>query len=416
MATRGPGLHGFFTKLRALAVALATVATGSPAARAESPPLQLVVTWPVEVDGGPDLPPADDVWRAMIDGARTRIDLAHFYASDAPGSRLGPVLEALERAAARGVAVRWLGEDSFYATYPEILDRLDAVDGIEVRRLRTGEILGGVLHTKILLVDGASACLGSQNFDWRSLEHIVELGVRIEDGPTVALYDQVFDADWRVAGGEALDDVAADWSFDADAFPRLVDHDGATVAITPVLSPPQFLPDTRLHDLRHLLDAIEGATSTVRAQMLSYAVRTRDGSYWADLDVALRAAAHRGVRVELLVSHWNTRAGDIEHLKSLQVLPNVEVRVATVPPWSGGFIPFARVHHAKSLTVDGRWAWVGTSNWSRSYFFAGRHHGLVVDGAPFAAQVDDVFDRVWNAPWTAPVDPARDYPAPRVGE
>jgi len=415
MDSRVDILHRIFTRIRTLGLATATL-VGAQTARAEMPALQLVVTWPVEVGEGPDLPAAHSVWRDLIDGARERIDLAHFYASDTPGSRLEPIVRALEHAAARGVSIRWIGEEKFYRTYPETLDRLAAVDGIEVRRLRTGEILGGVLHTKIMLVDGETACLGSQNFDWRSLEHIVELGVRIHDQPTVAVYDAVFEADWALAGGATLDAVDDDWDVDLSGFPRQVDHDGAPVAIQPVLGGPQCLPDASLHDLPALVGAIEGARSTVRAQMLSYSPLTRDGRYWPDLDLALRAAATRGVRVELLVSHWNTRAGEIEHLKSLQVLENVEVRVATVPAWSEGFVPFGRVLHAKSLTVDGRWSWVGTSNWSPGYFDSGRHHGLVVDGAPFASEVEDVFDRVWNADWTTTVDPARDYPAPRIGE
>ena len=415
MAERRPLLHRFFMRLRGLGLAAAAVASGTPA-RAEVPALQLVATWPVEVEGGPELPAAHEVWTTMIDGARERIDLAHFYASNAEGSRLEPVVAALERAAARGVRIRWLGEEKFYATYPETLDRLAARDGITVRRLRTEELLEGVLHTKVMLVDGRSAFVGSQNFDWRALEHIVELGVQIRDAPTVAVFDEVFEADWRLAGGEALEEIAADWSVDARDFPRTVQHDGAPVAIVPALSPPGFVPDDDFLDLPRMLDAIGAARTTVRAQMLSYSPVTRDGGDWPVLDQALRAAATRGVRVELLVSHWNTRPGQVEHLKSLQVLPNVEVRVATVPAWSGGFIPFARVIHAKTLTVDGRWSWVGTSNWSEGYFTGGRHHGLVVEGAPFAADVDDVFDRVWNAPWTATVDPAREYPVPRVGE
>lgn len=415
MESRPGILHRIFTRARALGLAAAALA-GSHPARAEMPALQLVVTWPVEVDGGPDLPSAHTVWHDLIDGARERIDLAHFYASNAPDSRLEPIVQALERAAARGVTIRWIGEENFYRTYPETLDRLAGVDGIEVRRLRTGEVLGGVLHTKVMLVDGETAYLGSQNFDWRALEHIVELGVRVHDAPTVAVYDSVFDADWALAGGASLDAVHEEWDVDLSPFPRTVDHEGAPVAIRPVLAGPQCIPDPSLHDLPALIRAIGTARSTVRAQMLSYSPVTRDGQYWPDLDLALRGAATRGVRVELLVSHWNTRAGQIDHLKSLHALENVEVRVATVPPWSGGFVPFARVLHSKSLTVDGRWSWVGTSNWSRDYFDAGRHHGLIVDGAPFAEQVDDVFDRVWNAEWTETVDLARDYPAPRVAE
>lgn len=41
-------------------------------------------------------------------------------------------------------------------------------------------------------------------------------------------------------------------------------------------------------------------------------------SYWPDLDVALRKAAYRGVRVRLLISQWPHTRKEIQHyLKSL---------------------------------------------------------------------------------------------------
>ena len=88
------------------------------------------------------------------------------------------LLVLLMVAAARGVKVRLLAEDKFYATYPETLERLGALEGIELRRYDISERTGGILHAKYFLVDGRELFVGSQNFDWRALEHIQELGVR----------------------------------------------------------------------------------------------------------------------------------------------------------------------------------------------------------------------------------------------
>ena len=41
-----------------------------------------------------------------------------------------------------------------------------------------GTVAGGVQHAKFFIVDGEEVFLGSQNFDWRALKHIHELGVR----------------------------------------------------------------------------------------------------------------------------------------------------------------------------------------------------------------------------------------------
>lgn len=47
-------------------------------------------------------------------------------------------------------------------------------------------------------------------------------------------------------------------------------------------------------------------------------------SYWGVLDDALRAAAFRGVRVELLISQWPySRAEMLGYLRSLQTINSV---------------------------------------------------------------------------------------------
>ena len=68
------------------------------------------------------------------------------------------------------------------------------------------------------------------------------------------------------------------------------------------------------------------------------------------------------------------------------------------------------------MTVDGRRAWVGTSNWSRDYFLASRNVGLLVEGADFARTVRAFFEKTWSSGYAETVDPCREYEAPRVGE
>ena len=82
-------LHsGIATFLLGLA-GLAQAQTGAP---------QLVQSIPAETDlADPALPFAKDVWPQMIRAAKNRIDLAEFYATNAPGSALEPVLAELMR-------------------------------------------------------------------------------------------------------------------------------------------------------------------------------------------------------------------------------------------------------------------------------------------------------------------------------
>src|SRR5512145_2354626 len=88
----------------------AALSVGPRSANAsDTPPLQLVESFPVETTlDNPDLPEAHTVWLEMIRGARRSLDFAQFYASNEPDSRLETIVRAIEKAAARGVRVRFL--------------------------------------------------------------------------------------------------------------------------------------------------------------------------------------------------------------------------------------------------------------------------------------------------------------------
>ncbi|MCC6553120.1 MAG: phospholipase [Polyangiaceae bacterium] len=396
----------------------APAAIESPAAPSSSgPAVELVESAPVETSlDHADVPNADAVWVEMIEGAKRSIDVAQFYISNTQGGRLEPVLRAIEAAADRGVRVRVLVDQSFYGKYPDSVDRLASREGIEARRLDMSARTKGVLHAKYFVVDGREAYLGSQNFDWRALAHIQEIGVRVRSAEIARALGDVFDVDWGVAGG--ADPAARARARPAGAAAQVVPlravQGGAPIAMTPVASPPGWLPDEALWDLPRLRAMIDGARQSVHVQLLSYRTRARDGSPFTELDEAMRRAGARGVDVRLLVSHWSTKAGTIEALQSLATAPGVAVRLITIPRWSGGFIPFARVSHAKYMVVDGASAWVGTSNWEGDYFTRSRNVGLVLEGAPVAARLDRIFEDGWSGPYAAAVDPAGHYAPPSV--
>jgi phosphatidylserine/phosphatidylglycerophosphate/cardiolipin synthase-like enzyme len=377
--------------------------------------VQLIESFPLETAlDHPGIPEAYETWKTMIDGATRSLEFAEFYASSEPGSRLEPILGAVEAAAKRGVKIRFLAEKGFYKTYPEILDRLKAQPGVEVRLYDVKSLMGGVLHAKYFLVDGREAYLGSQNFDWRSLAHIQELGARIREPEVVRAFYDLFETDWNLAGG-------ADRSFRRPApeggyhFPVAVLAGHDTLRVTPVFSPKGWLPDESLWDLPRLVGLIGSARSTVRLQLLTYKA-TGKSEYFDTLETALRAAAARGVEVQLLLSDWCKRSGTIEGLQSLEALPGIEVKLVTIPPWSGGFIPFARVVHAKYLVVDDDQAWVGTSNWEKDYFVASRNVGLIIQGHGIATTLNSFFLDGWNGPYATAVDPCARYTPPRIAE
>lgn len=373
--------------------------------------LELVETFPVETTlDNPDLRDTHVVWPEMIDRAQKTLDFAEFYASDDPASkqsRLETVVQAVERAAARGVKVRFLAEKVFQKTYPETLARL-ASKGVDVRIYDFGVLGGGVLHAKYFLVDGKELFMGSQNFDWRSLQHIQELGVRVIEPDVARAYTDLFETDWALAGGGDRRNRTKS----AYLFPAAV----GDAQVTPVFSPTGWIPDPTLWDLPRLVEMIDRATKTVRVQLLTYKTTSRDGSYFDTLDAALRRAAQRGVQVQLLLSDWSKRKGTVEGLQSLQVVPNIDVRMSTIPAFSGGFMPFSRVGHAKYMVVDGRRAWIGTGNWEGDYFTQSRNAGLVIDSPKIGERLDRYFVNAWGATYAYDVDACATYEPPRVAE
>ncbi len=384
----------------------------SMAGAQQAPTLQLVESFPVETTlDNADLPDAHDVWLEMIQSARFSLDFAEFYASNAAGSRLEPIVRAIEDAARRGVRVRFLAENNFYSIYPTTLDRLAAHTNVEVRRDSTRAQSGGVLHAKYFVVDAKEAYVGSQNFDWRALEHIQELGVRVRIPAVVEWMIAVFERDWKSASGRTLGLVPHPTTpITKSLGPNTEAH------ITPVFSPQGPTVSAALWDLPRLVKLIDDAKESVRVQLLTYRAIGRDGEYFADLENALRGAAARGVQVQMLLADWCKRSGTIEGLQSLQCLPNLDVKLVTIPEWSGGFIPFARVVHAKYMVVDGRAAWLGTSNWERDYFFDSRNAGIIVEGGELPQRLDAYFANGWTSEYAELVDPGSTYEAPRIRE
>lgn len=374
--------------------------SGSPTAGPAALAVELVETVPIETTlDHPDLRDTADVWLDMIGAARTSIDLAQFYASNHQPSRLEPIIEALEAAAARGVRVRFLAELGFVKTYPDTLERL-ARGGASVRHLdlKTVSGAGGILHAKYFVVDDRDAFVGSQNFDWRALEHNGELGARIRDPALVAGIAAIFAADWARAGGEPAPDRRA-------PPPR--------GPITLVASPPELLPAGVAWDLPRLVQLLDDATTTITFQALGYRAEA-NGAPWDELEAPLLRAARRGVHVQLLLADWCKRPRTIGGLQKLARVPNIAVRLTTIPLWSGGFLPFARVTHAKALVVDGKRGWLGTSNWEKDYFYKSRNLGLLIDDPALAVQLARFFATLWQSPYAIPVDPDASYTPPRI--
>ena len=402
---------------RLLLSALVAASVLAAPARAEFsiPGFELVQTAPVETPlHSDDLRNPAQVWSELFDNAKHEIVIGQFYAVIKPGSVFEKVVEHLEAAGKRGVKIRFLlDQKGVGLSEKPTIERLKAIPNMDFRILDVNKLTGnGIIHAKYLVVDGATAYIGSQNFDWRSFEHIHETGLRITDPKIVAQVQAIFNQDWNA---QALTSQGKPVPV-LNATPVTPDIHQDTFLLA---SPQQYNPAGVGNSEAGLPALLAEAKSEVRIQLLDYAPLSYGPKgtrpYYAVIDNAVRSAANRGVKIKLMVSNWNLENPAQVYLKSLAILPNVEIRVVTLPVASTGFIPFARVIHSKTMVIDNQIAWVGTSNWSGGYMDLSRNLEVVMRNEKMAQRLAALHEQTWSSAYAQPLDINKQYPKPAKG-
>ncbi len=359
--------------------------------------IEVVQSVPAETSlAVPGIRQAQAVWLEMIQKAKSTLDLEQFYISDEKGQALVPVLKAIQDADARGVKVRLLVDAQFFKTYPESVKDLNEGDNSEARTISFARY-GGVQHAKYFIVDGRNTFVGSQNFDWRALSHIHEIGLRIDDASIASTFGSIFEKDWAM--GEAVDQrkkVKRGPVYPARAVQR-------TQSLYVVAAPEAANPPGVPYSLKAIQDLMNAAKQSIRIQVMEYSTRSarQGGQNWKELDSVIRAAAARGVKVDLLVDVSNIKKAK-KDLESLAVVSGINVRTMTIPPYSGGEIQYARLIHSKYLVADGVYAWVGTENWSEGYFLNTRDVGVTTAEPTTVRALGQVFETLWRSQYARP--------------
>ena len=385
---------------------------------------QIVESVPEGTDyGEPGIQRTQQVWLRMIGQASKRIDIAAFYITENPHGPLTPVLDALIARARAGVQVRLLMDQTFLKDSSASLARLRTVPGIQIRVLPVDRLTGGVLHAKYMVVDGASVFVGSQNWDWRALDQIHEIGARITNRRFAQTFDAAFDFDWQLAAHPDLP-KAAERAMLPPSFAPVTEQDPVVLdaggheplVAFPAFSPPALMPHWVTAEQPALVRMIEASRHVLRIQVMTLSAIRHYGpkGWWAAIDTALRDAAARGVQVRIIVADWALHQPMQAYLQSLAALPGITVKFSRLPPAARGFIPYARVEHAKYAVADDRSAFIGTGNWEWSYFNNTVDASVFVHGAAPAATLASIFDRDWNGPYVTTIEPGGHYAPPRT--
>ncbi len=321
---------------------------------------------------------AAENYPAWLDAIATARRFIHFenylIRNDETGQRFA---DAFVRKASEGVPIRivydWIG--SFGLSMPSFWRRLREA-GVEARAYnapRLDEPLGWVIrdHRKCLVVDGGVAfvtgvCVGRAwegdsaqgRAPWR------DTGIEIR-GPAVADVASAFADSWAATGSPLPASAEADSEAPADP---AGDIDLRVVASTPGTA--------SLYRLDPLV-----ASMARRTLWLTDAYFAGTAGYVQ----ALRAAAHDGVDVRLLVPGPGS---DIPLMQSVsragyRALLEAGIRVFE---WNGAML------HAKTAVADARWARVGSTNLNLLSWVGNRELDVVVENEGFGRQMEEMFE------------------------
>ncbi|GAA1116268.1 cardiolipin synthase [Nesterenkonia jeotgali] len=321
----------------------------------------------------------------QIDEAREYVHVLFYIVGDDPEFS-GPVLDAMERAAERGVKVRFLYDHlgtSRVKGYRRLKRRLRR-SKIEWHRVlpirplrRRFSRLDLRNHRKIVVIDGLTALTGSTNLiephyqrpaAVRMGRHWVELNV-VLTGPAVTGLDIVFASDWYAETNENLGEkLLVDLEADEAS------SGGSLVQVVP--SGPGF-PDE--NNLRLFNDLIYQATDRI---IISTPYLVPDDS----LLYALTNAAHRDVEVMVLVSKKADQF-TVQHAQQsyYQILLEAGVRIFRYPD--------PDVLHAKFMIIDEHVAVLGSSNMDMRSFSLNLEVTLMIVDVAKVAEIEEVFTR-----------------------
>jgi cardiolipin synthase len=279
-----------------------------------------------------------------IEAARATVHLCFYIFGD--DARTAPVVAALERAVQRGVRCRVLidahGSKKSLGT---LLPKLRGA-GVEARRAlpfrwRKPSRLDLRNHRKIVVIDGCIGYTGSQNMiaaDFKPGLTYSELMARFS-GPVVLQLQTLFAADWYAESGEFVGDAAFPPPAAAGAVQAQILPNGPSV------------PTQRAQ--RMIVSLIYAATRQV---ILTTPYFIPDQS----LQEALETAAQRGADVHLIVDHQIDQflVGHAQH-SYYDSLLSAGVRIHA---YREAFL------HTKTISIDGRLAWIGSANFDMRSF------------------------------------------------
>lgn len=326
---------------------------GSSVAR-DSITVEIVETAPGILDN-PNIENTPDVWLELIENANQTIDIEVYTTYSYSSGPIADYHSAIYDAAARGVKVRMLIDNSCYQDARSVMDAFDNNDNIEVRQHHN-------MHSKMIIVDNEMAYVGSANQSYTAMNGNRELGVLISGSELAQALEAIFEAGWT--GEKNQPGFENGWTIDW---------------IYPVATPlevPGWVAGTE----ETIIEMINSAQHTIHAPIYSLS------DYAYTLHAAIENAAGRGVDIKIMVDdYWYFDiVGELD-----AKYPNVQTKTVSL----GGYQSF----HCKAVVVDGKWAYVGSANWSETSMTSRREIGIAFEDQTLASALEEIFRTDWNS-------------------
>jgi len=359
-----------------------------------------------------DLPRTLNVWLKMINEAKESVDIETFYFANEKGKPLEQIIAALKDAAGRGVIVRIIVDSGFYSKNDKSVDELEGIKNITIKKIPFSNLAGGVMHAKYFIADKINVFTGSQNFDWRALIHIHEIGIRVKNKDMGRTFSELFETDWKLCDNNfyGITNMAVHFFVNKDNPVTVSSDKYGQVMMYPAFSPPDLNMPGLSSEEDELIKIIDNSKNRLLIQMYSYSPKTRSKEIKYDrIDNALRSAASRGVKVKIIFSDWAIRDEATDFIKSLSAEKNIEIKFSSIPQYSAGFIPYSRVDHCKYFISDNNISWISSSNWEWGYFNNSRNATIVTENLKINEELEKVFYRSWDSNFTEKVDIDRKY-------
>ena len=357
---------------------------------------------------------AKDLWLDMLKSAKKSIDIGQFYITSISGESMAPVLELITKKADEGIKVRII-VDKNMAECNYQNEYFNNNKKIELRKIDLMKITGSIMHAKYMIIDKEDTFIGSQNFDWRSLTQVHEIGFRVKNKDFSQSVLKVFEVDWDIAGSGKGPDFSKEKRKKSSEYK--CKYEGEDIIIRPAFSPAKITPSEFSIELDEVINLIEKAENSVFVSVMEYSLTSNYSDlFLTRIDFALRDAAVRGVNVKLLFTDWASKEPAISYIKSLSCFPNISVKLTTIPRLNEKFIPFARVSHCKFMVVDNQNSWIGTTNWEPDYFLASRNMSIIINGNGPNRKLRELFFNTWTQYYAEYVDPSKNYIPPQISD